>query len=305
MNREVDRRTFLKILGATAVAMAGGLPIIDTLSAHTAGSDSITTAFYEHLETGTLFQDPKVLKRNVEDQFGVVILPGEKPEEIAEKFNIDAEMVKKTMVLRTDWDAPRLWAIYSTLAILPKQFYASRKLGDEQQPLSFSLFEYTPVFRSAASYFLLNHEVQLGRADFRQTIFEQLPSKKRLVHELTHSITSLVYAFRNSEQQLKDLVQLHTTDELRQAFTSIITEDDTDLKPYRIKSWRTHIGYGASNFDEFWSVAAEYYIDGKSTFVREYTPYLGPERTERFYKGLREILFEEREYKAGVLLTNS
>lgn len=56
------------------------------------------------------------------------------------------------------------------------------------------------------------------------------------------------------------------------------------------------LGYGAKNFKEFFSVAAEFYIRGRDRFVGTYEPFLGRERAEKLYDGMRREIFRGREY---------
>lgn len=59
---------------------------------------------------------------------------------------------------------------------------------------------------------------------------------------------------------------------------------------------KSKIGYGARNFSEFFSVAAEYYLKGRDEFVRTYEPFLGKERAEKLYAGMKQEIFRGKEY---------
>lgn len=59
---------------------------------------------------------------------------------------------------------------------------------------------------------------------------------------------------------------------------------------------KSSLGYGAKNFYEFFSVAAEYYSKGRNEFVRTYERFLGRERAEKLYEGMKQEIFRGREY---------
>lgn len=59
---------------------------------------------------------------------------------------------------------------------------------------------------------------------------------------------------------------------------------------------KSALGYGAKNFHEFFSVAAEYYSRGRDEFVRTYEPFLGQERAEKLYEGMKRGIFQDKEY---------
>ena len=58
----------------------------------------------------------------------------------------------------------------------------------------------------------------------------------------------------------------------------------------------TYLSYGATNFQEFFSVAATFYLRGHDRFVGTYEPYLGKERAEKLYEGIKREIFKEIEY---------
>lgn len=72
-----------------------------------------------------------------------------------------------------------------------------------------------------------------------------------------------------------------------------VKKDNSSQKPIDYKS---HIGYGAQNFYEFFSVGAEYYSQGRDKFVTTYEPYLGRERAEKLYDGVKQEIFKGKEY---------
>lgn len=59
---------------------------------------------------------------------------------------------------------------------------------------------------------------------------------------------------------------------------------------------KSDMGYGATNFQEFFSTASEYYAQGKSKFVNTYKQFLGEERAMLLYEGVKRELFMGREY---------
>ena len=57
-----------------------------------------------------------------------------------------------------------------------------------------------------------------------------------------------------------------------------------------------HIGYGATNFHEFFSVASEYYQDGRDEFIKKYSPFLGEEKSNQLYNRMRALIYRGKEY---------
>lgn len=299
----IKRRHAIGMMIAGAAIFAAG----DTLVAHTNGN-ALSTRFWEHVETDTLGKDPVQLQSIIENKFGVTLLPRDDPEEIAAKFGADPNLIRATMPLRISWDAPRLVALGSTLDILPPNFYSpSIPYNNKLEPLKFSLYEdYAVTSNSAAEYDAIRHEINLIRFWLNQTRPNQLASKQKVVHELTHAATNIVIdnngiTFNESEKRLKSSIEIQTQDQLRDTFRSIITEEDDPLSIH-LKKWTGHVGYGASNFREFWAVAAEYYVAGADEFITQYQPFLGEKRSLKLYEGLKDELFQGREYRNGLLL---
>lgn len=58
----------------------------------------------------------------------------------------------------------------------------------------------------------------------------------------------------------------------------------------------TYLSYGATNFEEFFSIAATFFIRGHDRFVGTYEPFLGKERAEKLYEGMKREIFRGREY---------
>lgn len=75
---------------------------------------------------------------------------------------------------------------------------------------------------------------------------------------------------------------------------------------YRHKQWlfvanvigspKSRLGYGATSAHEFLSVAAEVYVRGEKYFMKTYEPFLGTERSEKLYNGMKREIFRGREY---------
>lgn len=59
---------------------------------------------------------------------------------------------------------------------------------------------------------------------------------------------------------------------------------------------KSYLGYGAKNFYEFFSVAADYYSKGRNNFVKTYERFLGRERAEKLYDGMKREIFRGKEY---------
>ena len=67
-------------------------------------------------------------------------------------------------------------------------------------------------------------------------------------------------------------------------------------KTVRQKDPHNPIGYGATNFNEFFSVGSQLYSVGKDQFMKSYLPYLGEDRARKFYDFVKINFFEGREY---------
>lgn len=59
---------------------------------------------------------------------------------------------------------------------------------------------------------------------------------------------------------------------------------------------KNNIAYGADSFNEFFSVAAEYYVKGRNNFIKTYEPFLDRERAEKLYERLKQEIFRGKEY---------
>ncbi len=76
---------------------------------------------------------------------------------------------------------------------------------------------------------------------------------------------------------------------------------------FKVKLFRPHVndtevdyhselGYGAQNWQEFFAVAAENYIQGGKSFVKTYKKFLGDEGSVLLYQRIKDELFRGREY---------
>lgn len=297
--RRINRREFLKLACNTGAVIAFGSPILDTMFAHDASTPSLTRNFWEKVETGTLFENAENFRQRLETKYNVVILPADNPDDIAKRIGADVETIKKVVRLRVDWDGPRLKALEGALSILPEQFYTPAHYDNQNRPLTFSLYE--NVYGAKARALSIYNEIELGKSDLVQTWFNQLSSKKTIIHEITHTETG--HGFSDKAERLKQVAGIRNISELRRTFASVISEYKDPhleyLEELKLASWTDHIGYGASNFDEFWSVSAEYYIEGRESFIKKYSPFLGPDKAVLFYDGLRDQLFYQVEYSKG------
>lgn len=59
---------------------------------------------------------------------------------------------------------------------------------------------------------------------------------------------------------------------------------------------KTRLGYGVTNVGEFLSVAAEIYVRGQEYFIKAYEPFLGKERAEMLYAGMKQEIFRGKGY---------
>lgn len=304
----LSRRDVLKIGGGALAILAG----IDTLAAHTGGT-SVTKNFWELVETGCILANPQPLRKSLEDKYQINLTPADNLQEIADKYNIDIKKLKESIPAKIDWDSPRLIGLDATLSQLPPRFYSPSIFDMPEHRLRFSLYgDKFSSIRAIACYSILENEVAFSKSGLGQNFNERLRSNQVIVHELTHYVTGGISnfdtagtyhykeGFREAAKNLQVLTGLSDITSLRYTFRSVITETrDSDLKNMELESWTTQLGYGASNFMEFWAVAAEYYFLGRESFTNTYSPFIGQELAVKFYQGLKDDLFEGSEYSNG------
>jgi len=289
--KKINRRQFIEI---SAKALAA-VTIADSLSAHI-GIPTLTSGFWEGLESGALLVDNAALQKSLNQQFNTAIISREE-NDISRNIKIDPED-KLNMI---PWEGPYLKALERTLSTLPKHYYSPREITGIAQPLRFALYNRLPIPDAAGLYnprigFKSGAEIQISKGGFNQFIFNHYRSSELLVHEITHYVTDKYSfpSFAKKEVEIKNAVGLESVDDLRQAFTSVIEAPDNH--PFK------YVGYGAQNFDEFWAVAAEYYYRGASNFKEAYSEFLGEERAEILYNGVRDHIFRGQEYFYGTKL---
>lgn len=306
----ISRREWLR---AGLITLGTVLPIVsieDSLFAHL-GAQTITLPFWERLETGSFRQNPETVTSSIEKKFGVVILPQDTIDNIYLLFpnyrKYTPEEIAQIIYLRTSWDLPRLACLNQTLDSVPTDFYQPQTTASVTRPLHFSLFNHSgTIFGEAGLYYTgETPEVRLITSYLPQTLPVQLASRKIIVHELTHHLTISVAnnpdsSLQGATTRLKTAVGLRNIDELRNTFKSVIVEDPTGPRTNRLISWKTHLGYGANNLDEFWAVAAETYYEGREVFKQGYTEFLGKETTDDFYGAMKAELFSNYEYRQGI-----
>lgn len=56
------------------------------------------------------------------------------------------------------------------------------------------------------------------------------------------------------------------------------------------------LGYGATNFNEFFPVACQYYIHGRQHFIENYSPFLGKEAARKLFENIKNVIFDGKEY---------
>lgn len=178
-----------------------------------------------------------------------------------------------------DWDSPHLEFLLQALLKLPPYFYTPQVIDGKIYKRRFALVDYTP--QTVGGWCdCSNQSHQLIALVNKYTVDDPNWTRKSLIHELTHAVTQ-----PNIQLYIDGIAKplgLNTEDDLHQVFAS--ANDDHQIK------------YGATNFYEFFSVAATNYVDGTETFIKAYEYYLGKEKTELFYISMKKLLFRGKEY---------
>lgn len=293
---KLSRRPFLRVAKFGAIAA-----VLDSILAHIPLSPSLSKEFWERLETVTLGIPPEQLIKILEEKFQIEL---ESPTTGVTGVTYNTEKFPTI-----EWDTPRLRGLIQVLLDLPSPFYLPRIINGKEQRVRFALTDVPqwklkypilsgvfPGFKVGGDYhggFCACHDVQnqmvvLDKKHLPATFTTSAATRSTWVHELTHTITSPEID-KYIESITKPIGFVQNSD-LWQIFSS-----EVDISNGRVND-KSNIGYGAKNFDEFFSVAAEYYVKGKDEFVKTYTRFLGKEKSEKLYEGIKQEIFKGKEY---------
>ena len=155
-------------------------------------------------------------------------------------------------------------------------------------------------FRDKASG---RHVIVLSTQRFSTDEEQRDRVEREITHESTHYVTSQRLDFYN--RVIAAPLGILSIEDLRlvfdKALKTVMVEDEgecgssTGVMVEKLVT-KNHIGYGATNFSEFYSVAAPKYTQGRQAFVSAYRPYLGNEKTGLFYELVGQHLFSDKEF---------
>lgn len=282
---KISRRSFLRLL-STGTKLA----IADSVLAHIPMGPSITKGFWEQLETLTLGVSPKEWEKYIEENMGVSL--------ISPSTGTTELQFGKRKFGTLEWDIPRLKILYSTLADLPEHFHKGKKIGVALVDQSFLLP--TNIYAKVTEGGIVtpggycvcanpdNQLVVLNKPSIGQTFFEAGEARGLITHEFTHKVT-----LPNLQHYVDSIllpIGISRPEQLGDVFKIPVAVRTLTLGALG------HQGYGATNFSEFFSVAAEYYIKGKGAFMRSYSLFVGQDNAEKLYGGMKTEIFAGKEY---------
>ncbi len=297
MSERIDRRQLGKI------AIKGGLMLVagDSLISHLPHAGvGISRSFWETVESEIPLAPIEKLIAQLRDEYRVDVLS---PDPESQQF-VDGVLasVKDNPKSLVPWDSLRLTAVIQTLSQLPSNFYSPRKrtlLDEQASPLKIALTQTT------LSDFLAVRVARVGSAcicgpisttplvifeksSLGQTALEKSAAKSTITHELGHYVTS-----ENIFHYIDEIcypIGIKNQSDLEKVFSA----EFNVAKLFRLIT--TELSYGTTNFNEFFSVACQCFILGKKTFIEIYAPFLGSEKAELLYSGMKKVIFQDHEY---------
>lgn len=291
MSKEIERTDLSRrafILGALSTAAA---VFVDSTIAHIPGLNAIYSVdssgelhpilevgrskpIWETLESGTMGENPQKYTEVLKNMGIHLITPSEGT---SRWTNAAGEIMEFD-----DLDTPSAKLIVDVLSELPPLFYSPRiNLNGEKYPLNlgFSRKEISLCICDPRSQAI----VVLNKSDLEYTFFNRKGRESIIVHELTHYVTTP--RINEFVKNILSPLGIATELQLRDIFKNAIETDSG-----------RGLGYGASNFWEFFSVSASEYWFGKKGFLESYTPYMGTAKTLLLYNNLRDKLFAGSEF---------
>lgn len=147
--------------------------------------------------------------------------------------------------------------------------------------------------KSTRELVLIGDRIAVSRGDL--FLFGEKQIKEALVR-YAREYSPKVTTFEDYEREYLPYLRRKHLDEDEAKEALELVEVKEDISRPKISDYKGHIGYGAQNFHEFFSVAAVYYSKGRNEFIKTYQPFLGEKRAEMFYDGMKREIFRGREY---------
>lgn len=334
MGERVSRREFLITAGRSLGGLGLCLSGLDAYLSHKNGQNTPLTAFWEQLETGTLFR--RNIFQEVENAFGISFFNPPIPVAVSDIRLRETLGVRAHNRIRDksaggkliSWDKPRIAILAKILSQLPENFYDSQQ-GGVRFVLCQGDFQSRRKIDESDSYrglctceqegqtwdYLTTTLIEDGfppvvffvRRDLR-TLYgiDSKSAISLIIHELTHIRTFCNMDSVNGQNPILDGImaslELPKTIRYDQPDDSLISIFSSHLIKNKLSESDL---FGASVIPlELVAIAAESYFRGKADFYQTYLTYLGAARTENLYQYMKDIVFTGREYSQGIWLTN-
>lgn len=111
-----------------------------------------------------------------------------------------------------------------------------------------------------------------------------------ITHELVHRISR-----QENLQSVQNLLEVPSDITLEEFLRPNINK----LPKETYQRIKFRLEYGTKNPNEFISVASEFYIVDKTYFLKNYTPLIGQEKSEKLYDYMKDKIFRGQEYNKG------
>ena len=127
--------------------------------------------------------------------------------------------------------------------------------------------------------------LQKGKADGKENVYS-------MVHDLVHKYTNI--SIDLLEKELLQLLKMSNFQDIQRRFMGELMVKYS-MDSFSVIGYHSHLGLGVKNKKEFFSVAAEYYIEGKQQFIHAYKDFLGEKDAVVLYEFLKERIFGGKE----------
>lgn len=236
-----------------------------------------------------------------------VLLPksGISPQDVENKFNIKILSQGKNIIGITTFEAIE-WQEYDLLTLinilhqLPPHLYSPRRIDSKVEILRVGLSDHKRGSFCSCNNLDRPDVLSIKKSDLyeeSEDYYGDIVELKLLpigvtavTHELIHRFTNTEGGFEKYVDSILKPIGLDDTAAFKEAFKDILVSPTTPT------TRKNQIGYGATNFSEFFSVAGEVYLGGKDIFVKVYERFLGKERAEKLYNGMKQEIFRGKEY---------
>lgn len=297
----LPRRSFLNLM------LKGGGGAVAAYYTYAAGAAHLSTGipaekrrFWEDLETKTLWMSEDEVSefhQEVEMRYKVDIVdPNEMSHATFSSQYTYYEDVPTESVPTLPWEAPAITVLARSLQTLPAYLYQPRESGLRVKFILIPEFPTISIYSSETiagyTYSPSVDEVYLGRNKNWFTFNRFNDVLLALAHELAHRVT---YVNGLDLGQLLEILGKNNMSDLSDEF---MFEQNLSLKEFQ-KEWNMvkypQLKNGLFRIEEFVAIGAEIYLYGRKKFIAIYKPFLGQERSEKFYVWLKENIFAEWE----------